>query len=429
MEWLHSIDPGGQIILMFVSLALGAFVGLRREMELQKEGVPSFVGFRTMPLITLLGTLTTFFPQFTLMPIVGLFTVIAFLLIAYFNGVFQLKLLGLTSEISTLIMYLAGVLTGYGYITHALVITIFVATFAAFKPQMHRFAGTISHEEWAGALQLLIISAIVLPILPREAIDPWGVLVPYSIWLIVIFISAIGFAGYFFNKYLGSRKGILMTSLMGSLVSSTVVTTYIAQRASRDKAPRTELLFMAMVVAIATMLIRVLLVLLVFTPVQYLYPMVLIPLSMIITVSGIGLWFCLQDDISMSDDAKSKEHPTIKSPFEIIPALQFGALFVVVLYAVHFGQVFFGALGVIATTFFSAFVDVDAAIVSVIQNLRLEAIAPDLVLMVITIALVVNTMIKAFYVWIISRHIELARLVFAMTGAASIVAIATYLIL
>lgn len=428
-EWLANFDPNGQITLMLIAIALGAFVGLRREMELQKQDVPSFVGFRTMPLITLLGALTTFFPQFPLMPMVGLLAILGFLGIAYYNGVFQLQLLGLTSELSALIMYLVGMLVGYGYLMQAVLITIFVAAFAAFKPQMHRFARTISAQEWAGALQLLIITAIVLPILPRTPVDPWGVVVPYEVWLIVIFISAIGFAGYFFNKYFGSHKGLLATSFVGSLVSSTVVTTHIAHRAGSDKSPSVELLFMGMIVAVATMLARVVLVLVVLTPMRYVYPLVFVPLAMIITIIGIGVFFFIKDKIDIHTEIDPKDKPALKSPFEILPALQFGALFIIVLYAVYWGQELFGNYGVIATTFFSALVDVDASIVSVVQNLRAMSMDIDLVMLVITIALVVNTMIKAFYVWILSRHIALSRLVLGMTTAASIVGFATYLIL
>jgi uncharacterized membrane protein (DUF4010 family) len=363
------------------------------------------------------------------MPMVGLLAILGFLGIAYYNGVFQLQLLGLTSELSTLIMYMVGMLVGYGYLMQAVLITIFVAAFAAFKPQMHRFARTIKAEEWAGALQLLIITAIVLPILPRTPVDPWGVVVPYDVWVIVIFITGIGFAGYFFNKYFGAHKGLLATAMVGSFVSSTVVTTHIAHRAGSDKPPSVELLFMGMIVAIATMLARVVLVLLVLTPVQFLYPLVVVPLAMIITIIGIGIFFYLKEHVDIHAEIDPKHEPALKSPFEILPALQFGALFIVVLYAVYWGQELFGNYGVIATTFFSALVDVDAAVVSVVQNLRAGEMNIELVMLVVTIALVVNTMIKAFYVWILSRHIPLTKYVTALTGVASIVGFATYLIL
>lgn len=428
MEWLNSIDPSGQILPLCIAVGLGAFIGLRREMDLQKQGIPGFVGFRTMPLITLLGCVTTMFPVMPFMPVVGLIAIIGFLFIAYYNGVFQLKLLGLTSELSTVIMYLVGVLVGYGYIMHALLISFVVAGFAAFKNQLHNFAKTISPEEWSGALQLGVLSAVVLPVLPRTALDPWGVLVPYDIWLVVVFISAIGFVGYFLNKYFGASKGTVVTALVGSLVSSTVVTTHMATLARDDK-HSTPVIMFGLVVAITTMLLRVSLVLIVLAPMVHVANLVAVPAVMVSVMLGWGLYWYARSASQLSSEKPSKDDvPHLSSPFDLVPALKFGALFVVVLSAVQLGRVLFGQYGVIATTFFSAFADVDAAVVSVLQTLRGGEIEITLVALVITIALVVNTMIKSFYVWVISRKWGITMQMILVTASASIAGVVTYIV-
>lgn len=415
-------------MLMAAAVALGAFVGLRREIELKSQGVPGFVGFRTMPLITLLGCLSAFFPLFPYMPVVAFVAVIGFLMIAYYNGVFQLQLLGLTSELATLIMFLVGVLVGHGHVIQGVLVAVVVASLTAFKGQMHRFAETISPTEWAGALQLLIISAVVLPVLPRYAIDPWGVFVPYDIWLVVIFISAIGFVGYFFNKYLGERTGLITTSLVGSLVSSTIVTTHLANLGKQKTKSGHDVLMMGMVMAIGTMLLRVTFVLVVLTPPEYVWNLVRVPAAMLIAIAVIGLYWYgrIQDDQKQS--VSTSKAPILHSPFEIMPALKFAGLFMVVLLAVQVGHTFFGNYGVVTTTFFSAFADVDAAVVSVLQTLRSGGMGIDLVVLVVTVAIVVNTMVKALYVWLISKDRHMTMHTLVITTSACVVGIITYFV-
>ncbi len=433
MNWLTQLDPSGQVYLIIIAIALGAFVGLRREIEMQEKGIPGFVGFRTMPLVVLLGCVSTFFPLFPWMPLVTLSAVIGFLIIAYYNGVFQLQFLGLTSELSTLLMFMVGVMVGYGFIPQAIVITVFIAIFSGFKHQLHNFAGTISPAEWSGALQLLIISAIVLPILPRTAIDPWGALVPYNIWLVVIFISAIGFSGYFLNKYFGQKKSILLTSVLGSFVSSTVVTTGLAIASRKDTDDSSHDLFASGIsIAIITMLARVTFVMIALTPTEHLVQVVSIPAGMFVAACLVGAyWYWKSRDelqsVGSSQSIEQVSEPKISSPFEIIPALQFAALFIVVLLGVQLGQQYFGSYGAIITTFFSAFADVDAAIVSVLEVLKNGNIEIGLVTTVVTVALVVNTMVKALYVWLLSRKKRLSLNILAVTSFVSLAGIATYL--
>jgi len=437
MELLLQLDPTGQVCLVLISLALGALVGLRREMEMQEQGIPGFVGLRTMPLVVLLGTISTFFPLFPWMPVVTLGALIGFLGIAYYNGVFQLQLLGLTSELATLIMFMVGILVGYGHIPQALVITVFVAIFSAFKNQLHSFAGTISSEEWTGSLQLLIISAIVLPILPQTAIDPWGALVPYNIWLVVIFVSAIGFVGYFLNKYFGKQKSVLLTSVLGSFVSSTVVTTGLAIQSRKDTENKNTVLFVSGIsIAIITMLARVTLVMAALTPAEYMFQVMVVPLGMLVMATLMGIyWYfrsrnevrTMNTEIKVNKKIEQITEPEISSPFELVPALQFAVLFVIVLLGVQLGQIYFGNYGAIITTFFSAFADVDAAIISVLEALKNGNIEISLVTLVTTIALVVNTMVKALYVWLLSRKPKLSLSVLFITTVVSLAGIVTYL--
>ena len=99
------LDPSNQIYQILLAVFLGVFVGLRREMFFQKEKIIGLMGIRTLPLFSLLGVISTFFDNFSYLPILFFSGLFIFIIIAYINGVFKLKRYGLTSEILGLIMF------------------------------------------------------------------------------------------------------------------------------------------------------------------------------------------------------------------------------------------------------------------------------------------------------------------------------------
>ena len=408
------------VLTIVVSLLLGLFIGLRREIDIQQEGSEGFVGFRTMPLIVMLGALSVSIPQIPFLPVIALVGVIGFLSIAYYNGVFKLNLIGLTSEFATLLMFLAGMLVGYGQFIEAIILTVIIALLTGFKSQLHSFASGISIKEWSGALQLLILSAIVLPFLPREAVDPLGVLVPFDIWLLVIFISGIGFVGYFLNKYLAAKHGLLLTSFLGSLVSSTAVTTALAIQAKSQKEMPKQLFVLALTVASATMLLRSIVTILALAPAE-LKKVAIVP-SVMFLFTALIIFFLSRKKVESEIDVD----PELHSPFELLPALKFGAIFVVVLLAVALGKRLLGDNGVLITAFLSGFVDVDATTLSSIQAARIGEIATAIAIAAITTGIVINTGVKALYVWILSRR-DVAVMNLGMIASVVGVGVVTFL--
>lgn len=420
MDILTLIAPDSILFKIAIALFLGAFIGLRRQIDIQQEGSESFVGFRTMPLIVMLGAISTMIPQIPLLPVICLLGVLVFLAIAYYNGVFKLQLIGLTSEFATLIMFLAGILVGTGEYIVAIVLTVIIALLTGFKAQLHSFAQNISPQEWGGALQLLVLSAVILPFLPQEPIDRWGVLVPFDIWLLVIFISGIGFAGYFLQKYIDSKRSLIATSILGSMVSSTAVTTALALKSkNREEIPK-QLFILALLVAVGTMLIRTILAIVVIAPAAV-KVVVVVPVVMLVACA-LGVLFYIKNNGEVEVDLR----PDLESPFELVPALKFGALFVVVLVAVAVGKNYLGDYGVLITAFLSAFVDVDATMLSSMQAARLDNISTTLAIQAITVAIIINTLVKVGYVWLLGRR-DVAKLNTVTVSLVSLVGLVAFL--
>jgi len=350
--------------------------------------------------------ISTFFEPMPYLPAVCFGGLLTFLAIAYANGAFKLKLVGMTSEISALVMFWIGVLVGYEEQILAIILTIFIGGLNAFKDELHRFAGTISDKEWLGALQLLIVSGAVLPFLPRDPIDPLGMIVPFNIWFLVIMISGIGFMGYFLTKYIGVRGSVALTAFLGSIVSSTAVTTSMADQSKRAKL--TGIFTVGVLVAVATMQIRVAIEIVAWGTPEMAKSLIAIPLSMAVAAAAMAGYFFWKTNQKHKFNEPNISAPTtdveLVSPFELGPALKFGGVFVLVLLALAFGQKYFGDSGVYAAAFFSGAVDVDAIVLSSLESVKLGEMEPILAERAILIAVAVNNLVKILYVAVLGNR-------------------------
>ncbi|MCZ7558867.1 MAG: DUF4010 domain-containing protein [Burkholderiaceae bacterium] len=103
-----------------------------------------------------------------------------------------------------------------------------------FKPEPKGFSARITRPDMLSILQFGALSLVVLPTLPDRGFGPHGALNPYQIWLMVVLISGVSLAGYVALRLAGTRRGLLLTGLLGGLVSSTATTVTYARRVRDD---------------------------------------------------------------------------------------------------------------------------------------------------------------------------------------------------
>ncbi len=416
LEILSTANP---IVELFIAALLGAFLGIRREMSHQLRDKKSFMGLRTMTLLALIGTLSTLFPErMPYLPIVFFMSIVFFMGIVYTNGAFRLNKIGLTSELTALTVFWIGVLVGFEQQVLAIIITLFLATINAFKTQLHHFIVTLKPQEWTGALQLLAISGAVLPFLPRTPVDPWGVIIPFNIWFLVILISGIGFLGYFLTKFFGAKGGIPITGFLGAIVSSTAVTTSMASQSKRSKL--TGIFAVGILIAVATMQIRVVAEILIWGGGLISLGTITIPLVMSV-VAAVFSFYYFRITNKKHNLTVVKSDVKLESPFELIPALQFGLAFIVVLLGLAVGGKYFGSSGVYVTAILSGFVDVDAIVLSSLESVRNGTMEAETAQIAIGLAIFMNTLIKIVYVAILgtkklTKKIAISLLVTCLSG-------------
>ena len=375
------------IVLKFlIALAIGALIGIERERKQVNKS--EFAGIRTFILIALFGILSTYlneiYPNFLILSFLGLIVLVG---LSYIASTREEGDIGITTEVVALLTFILGALcyTDEG-VRLAPIFAIIITVLLAAKSYIHKFVRKISEKELLNTLKFLIIAFVILPLLPDQAIGPLGVFNPYQIWLVVVFISAISYAGYVLMKLIGAERGLGLTGIVGGLVSSTAVTTAMASRVKESEFIIRAAVF-ATVVASSIMFLRILFEVLVINP--DLVPLLMVPmLSM--GVLGIGLGVLAWKTTRVKEVG---EKIKFKNPFSLRPALLFGVLFLIILFVSKIADIYFGSSGLYVASIISGVADVDAITISM-ALLAKTTISQDVAVTAITIAAISNTVMK-----------------------------------
>ena len=229
---------------ILVSACLGALIGLIRQWSDQHPASPGapdtpaaradFGGVRTYTLWALLGCLAAFASQnyvAATLPVV-MTLVGAHLIISHLRDASGL-IPGGTSFAAAMLTCLAGALVYWEHTQIALVTAALTMIVLGMKQPLHAWTERFTTADIRATLQFVAITGVILPLVPDRAIGPYQAFNPYSIWMMVVLISGIGFLGYVLMRMLGAKAGITATGVVGGLASSTATTLAFSKR-SKD---------------------------------------------------------------------------------------------------------------------------------------------------------------------------------------------------
>ena len=260
---------------------------------------------------------------------------------------------GITTIVAGVVTYLTGLLTMLGDLSLAVAVAVITTIVLHFKQTLHQAMGHLSDSEMRGILQLALISVVLLPVLPNQSYGPWDALNPYEIWLMVVLIAGISLAAYFAMRLTGPKKGVLITSVLGGLASSTALTLSLARMNARVPMPR--LLSCGILLASAIMYPRILLEVAVINP--ELLPTLLPPMLAMTLGCVLGaflLWRKRESSTAINTEKLATQ------PFQIIPALKFGILLAGILLIAHGIEEHMGEQGLWLVSIVAGLTDVDA---------------------------------------------------------------------
>lgn len=368
-----------------VVVFIGMLIGLEREYARNKDE-KIFAGIRTFPLIGLYGFTSALISSITENWAYAIFFIgfAGLSIAAYYSSAKDGKVGG-TSEVSSFIVFILGSLVYWGYILLPVVIAIIITMFLSLKIQLHSFVGKVNAADIYATLKLAIITLIILPILPDKTFGPFDVLNPRLIWYMVIFVSGISFVGYIFIKLLGKDRGIIVTSLLGGLVSSTALT-YSLTKKSKIEEPLSFNYGLGVITASSMMFLRVLLIIAILNS-ELAVPL-FIPLVIFALAGIIASIVFYKKNINIPEAAIE-----LKNPFELKSAFVFGIIFGLTIFLAKAAQIYFGDQGLYAASALAGFSSVDAISIS-ISRLFGSNITLLVAMKAILFATISNTVIK-----------------------------------
>lgn len=410
---------------LLISASLGALVGLIRQWEIQHEGEkePVFAGLRTFAMVAMLGCLGAYAAEKhspgALLVTLGLLGVL--LAVTQFARP-GTRAAGYTTPGASVLTFFCGALVFWGERQTAVVVAALTLLLLGLKQPIHQWTRRFTAEDIRSTLQFVAITGVILPLVPNRNYGPLEAFNPWSIWLMVVLISGLGFLGYLLSRLLGNQAGITLTGLVGGLASSTATALAFSRRSRQDPGGSNGYA-LAIVLACTVMLGRVLVIVFALEPTL---ARRLVPPLLIMSIPGVAyaVWFWWAN----RSTAEPVETPTLSNPLSLSIAIKFALLYAGVRFLVKAAANLELARGMVALSAIAGLTDVDALTASVSSAAREASITPSLAAAAIVTGCISNTLVKAGF-GITLGSPPLKRRLSLVLGATSVAGILGLLVL
>jgi uncharacterized membrane protein (DUF4010 family) len=261
---------------------------------------------------------------------------------------------------SGLATYLVGALVCYGHLWIATTLGVACLLLLDLKAALEKMAARIAPNEILTFTTFLVLSVVVLPILPNQEYGPFHIN-PFKTWLVVVAISTISYASYVLQKMTKGQGGVVLAAILGGAYSSTVTTVVMARRAKLELRP--HLFAGGILIACGMMYLRLVILLALFN--RQLMLLLYIPyLALAVAAVGVGwLWARIADKNTQEVERESEP----KNPLDLMTAIFFAGLFLVMLVATQLAVTYLGRSGVNVLAAIMGVSDVDPFIMGLTQ--------------------------------------------------------------
>jgi uncharacterized membrane protein (DUF4010 family) len=328
---------------------------------------------------------------------------------------------GITTELAAIATFLLALFAASPQFDFArplaIGITIVVSVFLEARERLHSLLRTtITEQEFNATLGFVAVVLVIYPLLPAGVYGPYSFFSPRQVWMFVILISSISYLGYFFEKFLGEEKGLIYTSVLGGLASTTAATAHFAKM-SKERPEETIGLWRGFIMANTVQFPRTLLIAALVSPDlarACLWPLLAMMLGGILLAEIVRRW----------------PHKIVTSvrfqpgnPFRIQPALRFGLLFTAVVFITRAATARVGSGALYLTSLLGGLVDVATVIAPSADLIKAGQITESAAEVAVLLALGSNAILKILVAFSGTRgfvlRVAATFLVWAFTGAAT----------
>lgn len=373
--------------LLGEALALGLLVGIERYRD-REPGEKKAAGVRTFAIFCLLGALCGILST-TAFTVVTFSAVAVLVLLGYHRS--PSDSVGSTTELTAILVFWIGYLLSINEaaaISLGIILTILLVS----KQLLHRFVKEqITESEFEATLKFLAVVLVIYPVLPDQSMGPFDFFNPRQVWGLVILVSTISYGGYLLVRLLGKRRGLLLGSLAGGVVSTTAVTMSLAERA-RNEPGTSRLMGTAAVLGNAMQGPRLLVLLWVVN--RGLAQFLMLPLLGMAAVGLTVSWLLMR-----KTDDTSKVDFSLQNPFSFSAALKFSLFLVAILFLVEMATRQLGNQGTLMASAFAGTGSASAVALSVAGLFQPGGSNPMVAPLSIMIGITTNSLTK----WVLAR--------------------------
>ncbi len=348
---------GSYMLGILISIGIGIIIGLEREYNKLKQET-GFSGIRTFPMVTILGFVIGNLGEFYTiwLSIASLVVFILFLGISQFSKSEKSDTNDLTTNLALITTFVLGLMVSEEMYREAVATSVIITTLLSLKTRFTIVISNITADELSAFIKFTFIALLILPFLPNKNLGPNSLLNPFEIGTVIVIVSFLNFIGYFLVKFVGSKKGILLTALLGGLISSTAVAWSYAAK-SKEHPELSRKYSAGIILATAIMFPRLALLISIFN--NALVPSIAIPFT-ILTLICVGSAVLLIKKQTNKPDSDIK----LGNPLNLVNAIGFGIIYIIIRFAVFYGESFFGNKGLYYTALIAGLADTDAITIS-----------------------------------------------------------------
>ena len=402
-----------------VAFAAGLLLGIERGWRQRDVTTGSRVaGVRTFSLLGGLGGMLGLLARQygIVIPAILLCAATATIIIGYARSMSGHDDVSITSPIAAILILCVGMLATSGNPALATAAAAIITMILALRNGLHGLIRKLGEADVVALARFAIIAGAIWLFLPDARYGPYDAWNPHQLWLVVVFVTGLSFAGYAASRVLGPEKGVLVTAAIGGVYSSTAVTLLLSHRLRSDQMGH-GILSAGIALATSIMFVRVLLLTAIIADFAFLPFLRLAgPAALVGVFAALVLY---RDRAPLT----ATEPPQLGNPIAIIPALGFLVLVAVMAVAARWAEARFGGGGALAIIATIGLFDVDAAIIT-LGGLTSDSVDRNPAGLALVGAVLANMLVKIGVVIIYAGFKRGRKAIFALSAGAATSAVA-----